>query len=70
MDLSFSSIFTDMVIGSIGLFLLLYGRNTSKPLAMFIGAGLCVLPYFVTNLVLVSILTIAALIPVWHFRHG
>ena len=70
MDLSFSSIISDMLIGSIGLFLLLYGRNASKPGVMIIGGVLCILPYLVANLVLVWILSLVALVPVWHLRHS
>lgn len=70
MDLSMSSLFSGLVIGSIGLFLFMWGKRTDRPFYYAIGLAMCIYPYFISNQLIVWTLTALLLIPVWKLRHA
>jgi hypothetical protein len=69
-DLSFPTLMSGLIIGSVGLFLFLFGKRAERPLPLFIGLAMCVYPYFIPNLIAVWLLTAILLVPVWAYRHG
>jgi len=70
MDLSASTLISSLLIGSLGGFLLLYGKRAERPLLLVIGGAMCVYPYFLTNPLTVWLVTLLLLIPIWTYRHG
>ncbi len=54
------SIFWGLMFGAIGSGYFVYGKNSSKPIPMIAGVGLCTFTYFVTG-TLVTVLVGGAL---------
>jgi hypothetical protein len=58
---SASSLLVAVVAGALGVGYFVYGKKEAEPVPMLAGAGLCIVPYFIDNL-LVLILVCAALL--------
>ena len=48
-----------MVFGSIGMGYFVYGKKQARAIALLSGIGLCVFPYFVSNVYLMVLIGIA-----------
>jgi len=70
MDMSAGSLFSSLIIGAIGLFLFMVGKRMGKPIYFGIGLAMCIYPYFVTDQMILWIITALLLIPVWTLRHA
>ncbi len=70
MDLSFSSLFSGLVISSIGGGMFLYGKSSGKMLILGVGLLLSTLPFFVSNPLLLWGLTAASVVPIYTYRHS
>ncbi|HEY9842396.1 MAG: amino acid transport protein [Candidatus Sericytochromatia bacterium] len=53
-----TSLFMGFMLGTIGGGYFLYGKKQSNAVAMLCGAFLCVLPYFIPNLILLGIVSV------------
>jgi len=69
MDLTFSSLFSALLVSTIGAALLMYGKKAEKPLYLAVGLGMCIYPYFISNPLILWPVTAAMLIPLYTFRH-
>jgi hypothetical protein len=65
MELDANSLLASMLIGSIGLGLLIYGKKQVRVPQIVVGLALCVYPYFVSNVLLMFGIAIAALGALW-----
>jgi len=65
MDLDPSSLLASMLIGSVGLGLLIYGKKQVRFPQMIVGLGLMVYPYFVSNVWLMLGIAVAAVAALW-----
>ena len=65
-----SALVSGLLIGSIGGFLFLYGKNAQKYTHMGIGVAMCIYPYFISSQVLSWALTIVLLVPLYVYRHS
>lgn len=70
MDLSFSSMFSALLVSTIGAGMLLYGKKAEKPLYMAVGLGMCIYPYFIPNPWVLWAVTAAMLIPLYKLRNS
>ncbi len=69
MDLSFSNLFSSLVIGTIGLGLFLFGKRTGRMGPLGIGLLMCVYPYFIPNVLVLWGVTVALFVPLWALRN-
>ncbi len=56
-----ANLFWGVILGSIGLGFVMYGRRQRRAAALAAGVALCVLPYFVTNPWLLASLGLGAM---------
>ena len=49
-----NALFLSLLTGSIGAGYFIYGKKQRKVIPMLSGAGLCVIPYLISNLILLS----------------
>jgi hypothetical protein len=70
MDFSFSSLFSGLLVSSIGGGLFLYGKASQKMLILGAGLVLSILPFFISNPLLLWGLTAATFIPLYSLRHS
>ncbi len=54
-----STLMWGMVFGSIGMGYFVYGKKQARAIALLSGIGLCVFPYFVSNVYLMVLIGIA-----------
>jgi len=47
-----------LLIGSIGMGYVVYGRKQRRGIALLAGIGLCVFPYFVSNVILMLLIAV------------
>lgn len=64
-----TSLFMGMIFGSIGVGYLVYGKKQQKGTALGVGLALCVLPYFVPNVLLLLILGALLMAIPWYVRY-
>ena len=69
MDISASALFSSLIIGSLGMFLFMWGKRSEKPLYLVIGLGMCVYPYFIPNQIILWAVTGLLLIPIYTLSH-
>jgi len=65
MDISPAALFLSLLIGAVGTGLLLYGRKQQRWPQMVGGVILCVYPYFVPNVWVMSGIAVALCAAVW-----
>jgi hypothetical protein len=70
MDLSFSALFSSLIISGIGAALLMFGKKASRPMYAGVGLLMCIYPYFITNPLILWPLTVAIMIPLYTLRHS
>jgi hypothetical protein len=70
MDLSFGSLFSNIIISCLGMALLMYGKKAQRPVPLFCGLAMCIYPYFIPSVLVMWIITLALLYPIWHFRNS
>jgi hypothetical protein len=54
-------LFVSLIAGALGTGYFVYGRRQGEGVPMLAGAGLCILPFFVGNLLLLVVLSAALL---------
>lgn len=54
-------LFSGLFIGAIGAGLFMYGRKAESPRCLFAGVALCIMPYFVSSLIVLWLLTAGTL---------
>jgi hypothetical protein len=57
-----------LVFGTIGMGMFMYGKKAGRPVPLAAGAGLMVVPYFITHLVVMIIVCGAITAVPWLFR--
>ena len=62
------SLMASLVFGTIGMGMFLYGKKAMRVVPMAAGAGLMVLPYFITHLVVMIVVCGALTAAPWLFR--
>ncbi|MCB9878195.1 MAG: hypothetical protein H6835_11405 [Planctomycetes bacterium] len=65
MDLSVGSLFTMLVVSSIGLGLYLYGKKQARAPQLVAGVVMMGFPYFVTGALWMSGIAVGVLVAVW-----
>ncbi len=50
-----TSLFAGVILGSIGLGYLMYGKRQKKAIAFLSGVLLCAIPYFISNIFLLGL---------------
>ncbi len=65
MDTSAAGLFLSLVIGAVGAGLFIYGKRQARWPQMVGGALLCLYPYFVPNLWLMSGIAVGLVAAVW-----
>jgi len=70
MDLSFSALFSSLLIGTIGMGLFIFGKRTGKMVPLGIGLLMCVYPYFIPNMLILWCVTVALFVPLWVLRNA
>jgi hypothetical protein len=55
---STASIMWALLIGSVGMAYVVYGRKQRRGIALLSGIGLCVFPYFVSNVILMILIAV------------
>lgn len=53
------TLFLGVIFGSIGMGYIVYGRKQRKPIALVSGLALCFIPYFLSNIPLLVLASIA-----------
>ncbi len=56
-----TTLFAGVILGSIGLGFIAYGRKQKNPIALVSGVALCGMPYFLSNLLLLILASIVAI---------
>ena len=65
-----SLLMVSMLFGTIGLGMLMYGKNAGRLVPLIAGLGLITIPYFIPNLLILSIVCTALTAAPWAFRHA
>jgi hypothetical protein len=65
MNLDANSLLASMLIGSVGLGLLIYGKKQLRVPQIVVGIALLVYPYFVSNVLLMLGIAVAAIGALW-----
>ena len=65
-----SSLMASLVFGMIGMGMLMYGKKAGRPIPLAAGAGLMVIPYFITHLVVMIIVCGALTAVPWLMRES
>ena len=63
-----SSLMASLVFGMIGMGMFMYGKKAGRPIPLAAGAGLMVIPYFITHLVIMIIVCGALTAVPWLLR--
>jgi hypothetical protein len=66
--MDFNSLMASFVFGMIGMGMFMYGKKAGRPLPLAAGAGLMVVPYFISHLVIMIIVCGALTAVPWLFR--
>ena len=66
--MDFGTLMWSFVFGTIGMGMFMYGKKAGRPLPLFAGAGLLVIPYFITHVVIMIIVCGALTAVPWLFR--
>ncbi|MEZ4526798.1 MAG: hypothetical protein R2941_25440 [Desulfobacterales bacterium] len=53
------TLFAGVLFGSIGMAYMIYGKKQQKFKVMLSGLGLCIIPYFISNLLFLYLICIA-----------
>lgn len=64
-----TTLFLGLIFGSVGAGYFVYGKKQKKMMAFIAGIGLCVVPYAVSNIPLLTILGIALVALPFLFRY-
>jgi hypothetical protein len=59
-----------LVFGMIGMGMFMYGKKAARVVPLAAGAGLMVLPYFITHLIVMIVVCGALTALPWLFRHS
>ena len=54
-----TTLYAGLILGSIGLGYMVYGRKQKNPIALISGVALCGIPYFISNIMLLAAAGIA-----------
>ena len=56
-----TTLFAGLILGSIGLGFIVFGRKQKNPVALVCGVVLCGMPYFLSNLLVLILASIVAI---------
>ena len=65
MELDAGSLFTSMLVSSVGFVLLVYGRKMGRPPHVLAGIVLLIFPYFVTSIFAMLAIALALCLVLW-----
>ncbi|HEY7119302.1 MAG TPA: hypothetical protein VH475_22115 [Tepidisphaeraceae bacterium] len=65
-----NSLMLSFLFGTIGLGFFQYGRKAGRVVPLGAGLGLIILPYFITNLIAMSLVCAALMAMPWVLRHA
>jgi hypothetical protein len=63
-----TSLMASFAFGMVGMGMFMYGKKAARPIPMAAGAGLIVLPYFITHLVVMIVVCGAITAVPWLLR--
>ena len=66
---STASIMWALLIGSVGMAYVVYGRKQRRGIALLSGIGLCVFPYFVSNVILMLLIAVVLMALPYFIRY-
>jgi hypothetical protein len=66
--MSFSFLFSNLMIGFIGTAFFIYGKKVGRPWPLAAGLLMCIYPFFITNVLTLWLITIALCTGVYLFR--
>jgi hypothetical protein len=66
---STASIMWALLIGSIGMGYAVYGRKQRRGIALLSGIGLCLFPYFVSNVILMLLIAVVLMALPYFIRY-
>lgn len=66
--MDFNALMASFAFGVIGMGMFMYGKKAGRPVPLAAGAGLMVVPYFLTNLVLMIVVCGALTATPWLLR--
>ncbi|MEE4359020.1 MAG: hypothetical protein V2I97_21300 [Desulfococcaceae bacterium] len=64
------SLFAGVLFGSVGMAYMVYGKKQQNYTALLSGLGLCGLPYLISNLLFLSIISIALIVLPFIIKSG
>jgi hypothetical protein len=68
--MDYNSLFASFAFGVIGMGMFMYGKKAGRPVPLAAGAGLMVIPYFITHLVVMLVVCSALTAVPWLFRES
>ena len=68
MDFSFSYIWSNLMIGCLGTAYFLYGKKAGRPWPLAAGLLMCIYPFFISDVILLWLITIAICVAVYFLR--
>ncbi len=57
-----TTLYAGLILGSIGLGYIVYGRKQRNPIALISGVALCGIPYFISNIIFLAAAGIALMV--------
>jgi hypothetical protein len=70
MDMDGNLLMASLLFGLVGMGMLMYGKKSGRVIPIGAGLGLMVLPYFITNLVVLLVVCAALTGAPWLIREG
>ncbi len=68
MDLTFSNIFSGLIISAAGMAFFMYGKKAQRPWPLVAGIAMCAYPYFITSLLVLWLLTAGLVTSLYFLR--
>ena len=68
MDMSFGNLFSQLIIGLLGMSFFMYGKKAQRLWPLLAGAAMCIYPFFVTNLWALWAVSLAVIVAVFLLR--
>jgi len=68
MDFSFTYIWSNLMIGCLGMGYFLYGKKAQRPWPLIAGLLMCIYPFFIYDIILLWLITLAICVGVYLLR--
>ena len=64
-----TSLFLSLLFGAVGMGMLMYGKKAGRPVPLFAGLALMLIPYFIPNLLILAIVCCGLTALPWVLRY-